>query len=285
MPWSGTGIPATGGYDLTTLVKAKRYLRITASTDDTLLGELIDSASALIESICDRKFISRSYAELYDGNGDRYLYLKQWPVTAVGRLSIGYDQVLGIGCNASGATWASVRNDGTNLILIYDTSAGITTTNLALGTYTTVTLLAAAINAVSGWETTSTGDFGNYLTADILETPALYCLDGYAYLDMGYKAVDEWQWEEDTGRLYLASGFAKGTQNIYVEYTAGYSTIPADLEMIAHEVIAWMYHSTRRDPGLSGERLGDYSWTAKSGNDDYIKSLENRLSRYKRVAI
>lgn len=285
MVWTGEGTPVGGTYDLTTLAKAKRYLRITGTDDDTLLGELIDSATSLIESICDCKFASRSYSELYDGNGDCYLYLRNIPVASVSRLSIGIEQVLGIACNADGATWASIRNNGTSLILIYDTSSGLTTSTLSLGTYTTLTALAAAIDALAGWETTNTGDFGDYLTADILETPALYCLTGYAYLPMGYQAIDAWRWEEDSGRLYVASGFTLGVQNVYVEYTAGYTTIPADLELTAHDVIGYMYHSGRRDPALTGERLGDYSWSASVGGGDYLSALPSRLARYRRITI
>lgn len=284
MTWSGSGTPVTA-YDLTTATKAKRFLRITGTDDDTLIGELIDSATALIESICDRHIITRSYEELYDGNGDCYLYLKEYPVTAVSRLSVGHDQVLGIGCNATGVTWASIRSDGTKLILIYDTSAGVTTTNLSYSTYTTITTLAAAIDATTGWETTSTGDFGDCLTADILNCPALYCKDGYAYLDIGYQAQDDWKLEEDTSRMFLASGFPRGTQNIYVEYTAGYTSCPADLELICHEIIAWMYYSGRRDPGLTSERLGDYGWSASGGANDYLANLHKRLMSYRRIAV
>jgi hypothetical protein len=69
-----------------------------------------------------------------------------------------------------------------------------------------------------------------------------------------------------------------------VEYTGGYSTIPADVEAACLQLVQWMYKQTRRDPGLSSERLGDYQWTAKA-DSGFMKELERRLAQYRRVAI
>lgn len=253
--------------------------------NDYLLERLIDSASARVESLCERKFASRSYAEYYDGTGTSELYLDYWPVTAIARLSLGREYGLGIRCTASGATWASIRNDGTNLILIYDTASGTTTTNLALGTYTTITLLAAAITATGSWTVVDLSK-GTWLTADLCQTPALYALDEYAYLELPYKAESAWRFESDTGRLILENGasFTGGKQNIYIEYTAGYSTIPFDLEETAHALVARMYAETRRDAGLSSERLGDYAWTAKEGGEPE-KELLSKLQNYRRIGV
>src|SRR3972149_3748887 len=70
--------------------------------------------------------------------------------------------------------------DGTNLILIYDTTSGATTANLALGTYTTISTLAAAVAATSGWSTVDMG-MGSYLSAGLCQSPAFVATDEYCY--------------------------------------------------------------------------------------------------------
>ena len=77
---------AVGLYALTTLAGVKVYVPGlgTATTYDTLLESLIDAISARAETYCNRKFITRTYtAEVYDGNNEEYLILKQWPIVSV----------------------------------------------------------------------------------------------------------------------------------------------------------------------------------------------------------
>lgn len=257
--------------------------------NEYLIEQLIDAATAWLETLCDRQFMSRDYTEYYDGNGAADFYMNHWPVTKVTRLSVGRENVLAVRCNASGATWATVRSDGTSLILVYDDSSGEQSTSLAYTTYTTVTDLAAQVNATSGWETQSVGDFGDYLTADICDMPAHYAKDDYAYLEVPYAAEADFRCEEDTGRLDYPPGIPCGRQNIYVEYTAGYSTVPADLELACLETVQSLYNRTRRDAELASERLGDYAWTAKSGDGSTSmsssKGILRRLSGYKRIAV
>jgi hypothetical protein len=53
-------------------------------THDDRIQTLINLLSGRIESWCGRSFKSQTYtAELYDGNCDEYLALKQYPITAV----------------------------------------------------------------------------------------------------------------------------------------------------------------------------------------------------------
>lgn len=70
-------------YALTTVARAKLYLGITTSADDTLIERLIDVATDTIESFCGRRFKKTTYTdELYDGTGGDSLVLKQYPVVA-----------------------------------------------------------------------------------------------------------------------------------------------------------------------------------------------------------
>ena len=275
-------------YALTSLATAKEYLRIATAdtTNDDLITNSINRASAQVETICNRQFLTRSYAQWYDGNGERMIYLDHWPVTAVSRTSKGRLNALGVACNSTSMTWASARVTSTGLELVHVDSSGSTTTTLAFATYTTITDLATQIDATgSGWASQGLG-YGDYLTADLAQTPALYCLNLYADLPQPYQALDNYLADEDTGRLFYGGGFARGTQNIYVEYTGGYSSIPYDVEQACLLLMASLYFSTSRDPGLQSEKLGDYAYAVKSGGSSGIMSeAAKMLEKYIRIPV
>lgn len=68
---------------LITAVELDQFLQITIGNSD-LSNTLINIASDFIDNFTSRKIISAPYTdEAYDGNNDPYIYLKQYPVTAV----------------------------------------------------------------------------------------------------------------------------------------------------------------------------------------------------------
>ena len=78
-------------------------------------------------------------------------------------------------------------------------------------------------------------------------------------------------WSE--GMLDLQGGnWGQMTQNIFVDYTAGYTTVPDDLESACITLASSLYHSRERDEGLKSEKLGDYSYTVAEGGTDPIDS-------------
>jgi len=77
-----------------------------------------------------------------------------------------------------------------------------------------------------------------------------------------------------------------------VIYRAGYARIPDDLRLAAQRVASVFYRNLGRE-GLSGERIGDYSWSAASagrlpsGTQAELSDpmIEGVLSRYARTSI
>ncbi|GAB7388993.1 hypothetical protein BSNK01_28310 [Bacillaceae bacterium] len=78
---------------LTSLDKAKRYLKIESNEHDELIQDLITAASTAIETYTSRIFVQKSYTELYDGKGLNYLVLRQAPIVSVSEVKID-DQTL-----------------------------------------------------------------------------------------------------------------------------------------------------------------------------------------------
>jgi len=53
----------------------------TGAISDEVLSSMIESASSLIESFCQKKFVSDSYTETLSGDGDYSLFLSHTPIT------------------------------------------------------------------------------------------------------------------------------------------------------------------------------------------------------------
>ena len=113
---------------LTTVARVKAELGITASTDDTLLGDLVDRASAAIVSYCHRVFAREAIYETMGGFGDIHMQLGRTPIagtpstvyqnegdTGTGTLltdwSVG-DKMRGWLYRRLGWTWTAQRNGG-----------------------------------------------------------------------------------------------------------------------------------------------------------------------------
>lgn len=66
----------------------KAYLGVTVSTDDALIADLVEAASAYVESYTGQSFRYRLKVELRDGNGERSLRLREGPVVDVVGVSV-----------------------------------------------------------------------------------------------------------------------------------------------------------------------------------------------------
>ncbi len=69
--------------ELTTVADVKTYLGITASTDDTLLGALLQAAELMLREWCNRKngWITAAQSERFDGELANTLVLTYTPIT------------------------------------------------------------------------------------------------------------------------------------------------------------------------------------------------------------
>ena len=99
-------------YALTSLTRVKNRLSISGSTEDTLLTQLINEASAFAQSYCERNFLEQTYTnEVYSG-GDgciSRLYLKQAPVSSLSAFQERQGTI-------SASTWSAVNADWYELL-------------------------------------------------------------------------------------------------------------------------------------------------------------------------
>lgn len=101
---------------LVSLAEAKTFLKITASSEDSVIEDFINRASIWANDYTGRLLKSRANTDYYDGNGGNVLSLNQYPVTTLTSLNDDTDRVFGSG---------TAINVSTDVIL--NTDAGIVT--------------------------------------------------------------------------------------------------------------------------------------------------------------
>jgi hypothetical protein len=245
--------------------------------------------SSFAERYCGVQFEYASVSERYDGDGTNLLILDNRPVNSVSRVAIEPTDVLLVTNTSDTATEAYASISSTVLTLTLITGGSTTTNSLTLASYSTLDLLAAAINALSanGWSATVTTGYGSFSPSDLVVTEAMYCLDSSAYFPIFGDSENDYIIYPEKGWIVLEYGyFTAGKRNVLVEYTYGYSTIPGALKEAILRLVSLVYHRSSVDPTLSSEKLGDHSWSrTTSSEDDLQKAMQEELAMYRRFDI
>lgn len=93
---------------LVALADVKDYLKVTDTSQDTILTYFINEVSRFINTYCGRQLVQKSYTEYYDGDGTDELLLKHYPIIT---LTSVYDDSL--------RTWAAATQVPAADILTY----------------------------------------------------------------------------------------------------------------------------------------------------------------------
>ncbi|WP_278465805.1 phage head-tail connector protein [Gimesia maris] len=96
-------------------------------------------------------------------------------------------------------------------------------------------------------------------------------------------------WHRPYSRLsgQLASSPGLGMGNIKVVYTAGWATVPTDIQFAANKLVTSMLQSRGMAGCLTSESIEDYSYTLSGAEDEsrMLDSIKGSLARYKKVVI
>lgn len=283
--WNGSTVSDSPSADyLTTLARVKAHLGITTSDYDTVLTSKLSAASRFVEWYCDRLFLSATRTQYYNGRGNAYLQLQAFPITAITRVAGTPETVLTIRNTSSSNSRATASCDGTNLTLIHTASASTTSNNLVLATYTTITTLAAAVDAASGsWDAAVQGTFGGYASADIATKGALDAkLSCGAEFEIYTEDFGSYRFNSETGQLFTIDGyFDWGYRNIEVRYTAGYASgaVPDDVQEATCSIAGALYNMSQTSgSGLKREKIGDYEY------ENFQPSMQSTLSAIRGIS-
>jgi len=274
---------AANAKDLITLARAYQNLQGVSSVD-VLLQTLLTAASDAVQKWCRRDFISTAYDELYSGNGQRELILRAYPIVSVESVRYRPVTVLKI-TNTDAANVqarASVTSTGLKLVRV-NAGSKSTDTSVTFAGNTTLTAIAAAVNALGhGWSAQIVGDatnYGSWPSSDLYWPPAfptfaggtvgqgaLQCVAGsFAELKMHTYELAGFQWDS-RGWLLRAIPYSDpellhpedlvwpaGVNNLRIQYTAGYATVPEAVQEACAEWTAVLYYQCTHDPMLTNQ--------------------------------
>ncbi|GAG69557.1 unnamed protein product, partial [marine sediment metagenome] len=280
---------------MVSLIEIKAYLGIptTDTGSDVILNIFIRAAIDAIETYCGRRFERREYKmDRHSGDNTSRLMLHQWPVISVERIAMGTVGALNIDGTSSGGYSATVevtRDEGdpresTQLRLIINGGANDGTNTVSFATYTTLTTLAAQVTTFAGWSSSAVSGYGAYKSTELIPVGALDA----GQISLALDTPDDWLTgftvDFKTGEVGDAT-FPCGFQNIYVDYTAGYSKIPRDLELTVMQIVADINSGRTVNRALRSEKIGDYSYTIAAGREadaSIVAKYSKDLDKYKR---
>jgi hypothetical protein len=271
--------------NLIDLERARRAIQsITDNSQDALLGVLVAAYSDAVRKYCRRDFSLQTYDELYDGTGDRRLFLRQYPLVSVASVRYRPVTVLKVQNTDTGTNQrATVQVTATGLTLVRVASGVVNTVpdmTLAFASYPTLSSLAAAVVALGGGWTAQVvgdagGDYGLWPSADLFVAPsygdgvtsqgALTARGQNAELKLHTYELAGYQFDP-RGWLLRAIPYTDpellhpedlvwpvGVNNFRVQYTAGYPTIPEAVQEATALWVAQAYWYTQRDPELASQ--------------------------------
>lgn len=265
-------VTVASGDALTTTARFKTYAGITSADDDTLIGLLIARATGAIQNYCERTLVSTTHRDFYDGFSGDMLVLDNYPVTAIQMLSGARQTAFGLMNTSTDAYHAMASVTTTGLRLLVQGGDNADDTTLTLASYSTLTDLFTAITSLAkGWGILQNSTLNVWSPTELLPTTmGSSCLNTYADIYIPDDPLNGFVVNSDAG-VVRVSGFSRSFQGITIRYTAGYSSIPADLEQICIDLVGIYYDSRKINLMLSSENIGDYSYVTKAGKDNYSK--------------
>ena len=248
--------------DLITSAYAKRRINqdsFTSGEDDTI-DELIAAVSKAIQRYCRREFDSQTFDQLYNGTNDCILPLREFPIISVARVAYGPATVLTVTNTSASNQRATVAVTSTGLSLVRVASGVASTSTPTFAANVTLSALAAAINALgNGWAASVPAGYGDHASADLRATQGAFNAKNVS-AELRLHTHELTAYEVDAEKGWLIRGYSDpdfedqgavwyGGWNYYrVIYTAGFATVPEDVQQAAAEWVAALFWQTKDNP-------------------------------------
>jgi hypothetical protein len=300
--------------DLIDLDTARQHLPNSVDADEPTISTLITSASRAVTKFCRRDFNQQTYDEVYNGTGDRRLLLRQYPLLSVQSVRYRPVTVLKINNTLANTPICRVAVGSVGLTLTRVTS-GVATSDVSItwANNITVTAVQAAVNALgNGWNAIGQG-YDQYPSADLYCPNGISSTDGalpsslgaltaagqFAELKIHTYDLAGFQLDQRRGWLLRAIPYTDpellhpedliwpvGINNFRVQYTAGYATVPEDVQEATAELVATLFVQRGRDLTLQSERTsGSYAYSVLQSAGQLPERIRAflRPHRYHRV--
>jgi hypothetical protein len=247
--------------------------RALTAAETVTCGDLINAVSAAIRRYCRTDFLLQNYDELYSGNGYQRLLLRQIPIVNIQSVRYGPYAVLRVFNNAYTTNQrATVAVTNPNDAAV--TGSGLTLTRVASGvastdtgclfaTYPTLQAVANYINGLgNGWQAyVPNNQYAQWPSADLRIQGALNCAQG-TYGELKMHVIEMSDFQVDRKRGWIIRGinalvvqwddpmavWTPGIDNYRVQYQAGYSQIPNDVQEACAEWTAALFWQCKGNP-------------------------------------
>lgn len=256
--------------------------------DPTAIVSLIkDACEEYVSSYCNRTFEETVYSlERYTGVGNDVINLRNYPVIAVDRIVFNTLDAIRIK-NTNSGTSASVSSTSTGLRLVYNGTAD-TTVTYALNT--TISAVVNAINAIGNGWVAEVNDSTLYAfkSTDILKINGLSSIDSnWVYLKVPDEGIDSFDVDTDRAQVFRDAGWPKGHRNIYVDYTAGYSSadMPEGLKHGVKMLTQYIYRMIMSENLIGIDEYFSGKFRTVVEKAKIPRQILMALDKYKRVLI
>ena len=255
-----------------------------AATEDptAIVQTVLNGVDKWVKEYCQRDFEvpSTDYKEYSNGDGGSHLFLKQYPIVSVSRLSIGRNNAIKVN-NSLTATYATVSVTSTGVVLNKDG----TETPLLFATYATIALMAAAIANETNWQASVVNSsYASYASTELIEAMGLECLNAsWAYLQIPDEPDSGFEVLPDSGIIHRPGGFPRGHRNIRTDYKAGFATLPEDLKLGVSILVKLIYQ--KRGEESFGLAQGSLSYVRKVFEKEMPSEVKEILSRYRKIEV
>ena len=267
------------------LEKFKLYIDYNDTDKDPFFEMLINNASDFLDRHCHRNLKEMTHTlERYDGEGNK-LFLNNYPVSAIVQICSGKLDVIKVRYTSSTARNAYVRISTTGVDLIVDGTP--LASEITFVANTTLSAMATAINAESGWEASVlNSDFDGYPSSQLFRKENRFALNQFIYLETPNEPLDGYDVDYSNGIIYLPSEFSQGFRNIFVSSIAGYLTIPGALKQICIELVKIKYNQRKKDPAMKSEKIGSvYQYTVQDLKEGLPPDLIAQLDLFIKIEV
>jgi hypothetical protein len=248
--------------------------------DNYFIEELINRASDFLNKFCYRTLKSTVYTlERYTATGDK-LFIKNYPITEIKQISYGKIDALRIKYTSMTAYNAYARVKTTGIILTVD---GTSQAEKTFAANTTLSAMATAITGAGWTAAVASSDYNSWPSSLLFEKRNVFALNEYSYLQVPEDPLDDYEEDLENGIIYLPYGFSERFKDVFISYTAGYSTIPYALEDACKRLVKLKYDMRTKDSALASEKIGSvYAYTLRDLEDGLPKDLLEEVGLFKR---
>lgn len=267
--------------NLTSSAQILAYFGGSHNFSDDRVTFAVNSANDSIERYCDRTFAATSYHKWVYLNGDDTISLDEYPLVTLRRLCSGTQYALSLDLDSSALAGQVSIVEGILNVTQIASGSDVVTATFTLSDYATMTLLATAINDDETLTLWSAAVENEGSPSSIMPMITDEAEGATVYLEQPEDGTTSYRLEPGAGLVKF--GLPRNGW-FYVNYYAGYASIPADLSQIATEMAASILQGTSRDATLESEKIGDYSYKTKAVSD-VVSSFEPRLDKWRRRAL